>query len=248
MQKIRGPQAIISGDKNCFVSCAFMKKSPHVMSFFNTVDGLPKPSIEVNINRLPRAQVFLKMLPSIFTMTSDGNKIAIDAVNKLIEFDEANIKGIICYHITDPIQLGFKIDAIFKHEPKPEQIYMSVKASDETKMEPTTLKVFPAMYHDGGSMCIMDSIEKVLHTSLIDSKTGLLGHTDQEDIKRIMIIQQVWPELEITFTVDNDQMSIYSKQIANKFSESGFVKIHKNFGGTDISMRRTHTSLAISQA
>lgn len=235
-----GPQTLVSRDKNSFISCATLNRKIYVCAPFIVKDGENQPSMILDINRVRRCRVLLKTLPQIFRMTSDGKSIKLDVVHKLIDFKDDNKEGIIQYHIKNATNLDYSVDAIFEKNEQ-EEVFLAVEENDETKYIPNTLKVFPSMLYEGSVVCIMDSVEKVLHMPLLEPGIGLFGVTNPNEYKRIMVIQNTWPELNIEFTVKDDKMYIYSKILKDKFNTSGYMTLHRNFGGTDISIKMTHT-------
>lgn len=237
---IKGPQTLVSRDKSKFIVSSYLNKSQYVCAPFSVVNGENQPSLQLDINRVRRCRVLLKTLPSVFRMSSDGKIINLDVVHKLIDFRDDNKEGIIQYHMTDIEKLDYVVDAIFDKIPEPEQVYIAVEEKDETKYIPNTLKVFPTTFLEGTALCIMDSVEKVLHTPILEPDTGLLGVTNPNEYKRIMTIQNTWPELSIEFMVREDRMHVYSRLLKDRFSQKGYLKFHRNFGGTDISVNMTH--------
>lgn len=239
---IKGPQSLVSPNKASFILCARVKKLPYVFAPFEVINGNPSPSLVLDINRLRRAKDLLRSLPSVFTMYSNGKELQVDAVHKLISFTRPTFRGLIQYHLTNPNALDFQIDVIFedlgnKYPPQ----YIVVSQEDDTKYVPSTLKVFPIMFHEGATMCVLDSVEKVLHTSVMDNETGLLGITETHEYKRLLTIQSIWPELNIEFHIKDNQVYVYSKLLAGKLPlPQAFIKLHRNFGGTDITMNVSH--------
>lgn len=236
----RGPQAIIANDKSNFILFTWLKEQPYIMTNFQNINGIAQPSLVLGTNRLHRAQLFLKLLPSVFSMMSDGKLLYMDVVNKLIQFQEPNISGIITYHLTDLDSLQFKVDSLFEKQPIPEDLFLVVESSDETKMKPDTLKLFSSVFYKGGFLCLMNKIEKTLHTSLLDPTTGYLGSADPEQYKNVLITQQVWPELGLNFKIAGDELSVFSEQLKGKFNEPGFLYLHRNFGLPEIKISKTH--------
>ena len=239
---IKGPQTLVSSDKSNFVLCSKVNRLPYIFAPFEVINNVPSPSLTLDITRAKRAKDLLKALPSVFTLYSNGRELQIDAVHKLISFTRPNFKGLIQYHLINSNSIEFQIDVIFEFTGMlyPPQ-YIVVSQDDDTTYIPSTFKIFPVMFYEGAMVCVIDSIEKVLHTSIMDSTTGLIGIAEPHERERVSTIQSIWPELIIETYVKDSKIHVFSKVLANKLPvKQGFIKLHRNFGGTDITLKLNH--------
>lgn len=238
---IRGPFALVSPEKDRFIIWAAVKKIPYIVSFFDVNENGVQPSLSFDINRLFRAQKMLKRQPNLFVLKSDGKKLEIDAVHKLITIENP-ASGIIQYHITDQKTLSFEIDNVYrKIEEKSDITYIVVESSDQTIDIPENLQVLPLMCKNGFMISIADSVEKVLYLTINNSQ-GLIGFTEQHELRRITNIQKMWPELDLIFSVKDEQCSITSELLKNHITENCVLRLHRNFGSNDIEVQKLFTN------
>lgn len=237
-------QTLISKDKLQFICLWERNGIPKVISFFQAIAGEIQPCLSLDINRIIRTQKLLRGLPSVFIMHSDGRQIDIDAISKIVSFGVQDIKGVIQYQIDNKETLDHTLQAVY--EAIDEKYHYVVMPIDKTEFQLETLKVFPLMLQQGCIVCVADAVEKYLHCPLHDTKTGFIGITDQEDTSRIDTFQNIWPELGLRFIIEDNKLHIYSDLLAEEFKDREgeyFVRIHRNFGGSDVQVQLTHQLL-----
>ena len=231
-------QTLITKDKDYFIIVSNINSFNYVISPFNIENNICKPGLIVDINRYLRCQNLMKDIPDIFKMNSDGDKIYIDVISKVLNLNISNGSGFINYNILDNI---IHVNSIFIKQIPTQIINFIVDINDEIKNIPKTLKVFSSIFYNGCILCAVDTIEKVLHTSILDNSTGLIGIAEPHERERISTIQSIWPELIIETYIKDSKIHMFSKVLANKLPiKQGFIKLHRNFGGTDITLRLNH--------
>ncbi len=237
-------QTLISKDKLNFICLWEHNGLPKVITPFNAIQGQIQPSLILNINRIVRTQKLLRALPSVFIMHSDGRQIDIDAVSKIVSFGEQDISGIIQYQIDNKDSLDHSLIAVY--ETIKQDYHYVVVPIEKEEFQLDSLKVFPLMLQQGCIVCVADIVEKYFHCSLHDTKTGFIGSTIQSDVKRIDTFQSIWPELGLRFIIKDKRLEIYSDLLAEEFNHiegEYFLKIHRNFGGSDLQLQLTHKLL-----
>lgn len=238
---IKSTQTLINKNKDNFIIVSQLNKIPHIVSFFKILNNQSFPGLTVDINRYIRCQNLMKTIPTIFKMRSDGDQIEIDVINKVFEFDHDKLSGILNYTILSEDPLIANINEIYEEIEELKTINFIVHPSDEIKNIPKTLKTFPCPCYQGILLSISDTIEKVLHTSILEPNTGLLGITSEEEYKSAITICKMWPELNIKINIKDSNLEIYSDQL--KLPDhlvSGIVCLHRNFGNNNITINQTH--------
>lgn len=235
-------QILISKDKSKYILLAEKDGVSNVVTNFEYENNEMKPSLTLDINRIIRTQKLLKALPSVFIMHADGRHIHIDAVSKILEFSVNDICGLVQFKIENKEVLQHQIMNIFESINKKPQ-YVIIEEEDLVEFQPNTLKVFPVMLKKSAMVCVVDAIEKILHCPVLNPKTGFIGTTTNKDYSRLITFQNVWPELDIEFTVKNRKLHVSSGLIVESVKDYDvpvYLKIHRNFGGSDLEIKVTH--------
>ena len=230
-------QTLITKDKDYFIIVSNINSFNYIISPFNIENNITKPGLIVDINRYLRCQTLMKDIPDIFKMNSDGDKIYIDVISKVLELNISNGSGFINYNILDNI---VHVNSIFIKQIPNQIINFIVDINDETKNIPKTLKVFSSIFYNGCILCAVDTIEKVLHTSILDPDIGLLGKTHKSEYKNILTIMKIWPELNITFQIIKNDIELYSEEIKRLNVKPGIISLHKNFGNNHINIEQNY--------
>lgn len=241
--KKENTQILISRNKRKFILLNEKNNIPNISTTFSIKDWMVQPCLNLDINRIIRTQKLLKSLPSVFIMHSDGRHIEVDAISKIATFNYENIEGIIQYEIKNKETLEHEIKIAFEEIKTTPQYLIVENENKETEFQPNTLKVFPIAFQNGCMICIIDAIEKVLHCPLYNTKTGFIGIANSSDYSKLAIFENIWPDLELQFNSKNKLIYIYSNIIKNEFDEiegQYYVKIHRNFGGSDLEFHLTH--------
>jgi hypothetical protein len=235
-------QILISKDKRKYILLAEKNGVSTVVTNFEYANNEMKPSLTLDINRIIRTQKLLKSLPSVFIMHADGKHIHIDAVSKILEFSIPDISGLVQFKVENKEVLQHQIMNIFEGiDQKPQ--YVIIEDEELSEFQPNTLKVFPIMLQKTAMVCVVDAIEKILHCPIINPKTGFIGTTTNKDYSRLITFQNVWPELDLEFTVKNRKLHVSSGLVVESVKDYDtpvYLRIHRNFGGSDLEIKVTH--------
>jgi hypothetical protein len=238
-------QILISRNKQNFILLNEREGIPNISTTFSIKDHVAQPCLILDINRIIRTQKLLKSLPSVFIMHSDGRHIEIDAISKMVTFNYENIEGIIQCEISNKETLEHEIKVVYE-KIKTSPQYLVIEEEEETDFQPNTLKVFPITFQKGCMICIIDAVEKVLHCPLYDTKTGFIGVANIGDYSKLATFENIWPDLKLQFNSRNKMIYIYSEVIKDEFVDiegQYYMKIHRNFGGSDLEFHLTHKVL-----
>ena len=239
-------QILISKDKQKYILLAEQSGISTVVTNFEYNNGQMQPSLTLDINRIIRTQKLLKGLPSVFIMHADGKNIHIDAVSKILEFSVPNMSGLVQFKVENKETFQHEIITIFECIDEKPQYIIIEDDDDDTKFQPSTLKVFPIMLNKSAMVCVVDAVEKILHCPVINPKTGFIGTTSNKDYSRLITFQNVWPELDLEFTIKDKKLHISSGLITETVKSYDYpisIKIHRNFGGSDLEIKVTHKML-----
>ncbi len=235
-------QILISKDKSKYILLSEKNGISTVVTNFEYINHEMKSSLTLDINRIIRTQKLLKSLPSVFIMHADGNHIHIDAVSKILEFSISDISGLVQFKVENKEVLQHQIMNIFESiDQKPQ--YVIIEEEELTEFQPNTLKVFPIMLQKTAMVCVVDAVEKILHCPVINPKTGFIGTTTNKDYSRLITFQNVWPELDLEFTVKHRKLHISSGLVIESikdYDKPVYLRIHRNFGGSDLEIKVTH--------
>jgi len=232
---------LISEDKKKFICFQqYEGRNNQLCTFFDVVNGQNQP-LNLNINRVIRAQKLLKQYPSVVIMNADGQKIIIDCISKILAFNpDEEIKGIIQYEYDK--DLNYNILSLFYDNIEPQTHILQIES------EPISIFNFLVLYsvilERGAIISINDRIEKVLHLPILDPQFGYIGETIAETIyfSRLNQIRKAWPELGIVLIVKNSKIKIYSEILKYEYkNEIPFMlRCHKNHDTNDIMLTSTH--------
>ncbi len=238
---IRGHLSLVNRNKSRFIICGMFNKKPTIISFFNVIGRENQASLLLDNSRYHYAKKLLNALPSLFVLRSDGSYIEIDAVHKCIEFQEDNYKGIIQYELLDTSTLTTNIKSIFiENQNKEIPKYLSVKIEDDTKKIPKNLKIIPTIFESGFMITMVDMIEKILYLNIVN---GLIGITSTNEMPRLLQIQSLWPEIGLELTIKDDKLFINCPILSSMAKDNCILKLHRNFGGTDICINNIATHI-----
>ena len=126
---------------------------------------------------------------------------------------------------------------------KPQYVIIEEDDESESEFQPNTLKVFPIMLNKSAMVCVVDAVEKILHCPIINPKTGFIGTTTNKDYSRLITFQNVWPELDLEFTVKDRKLHVSSGLVVEtvkNYDHPVYLRIHRNFGGSDLEIKVTH--------
>jgi len=241
-------QIIIAPDKDKFVFIQQKSKPFIIMTSFQVENGTALPCLRVPINRISHAQNILKLLPGGVVLNSDGNWISIDVISKIISFDSNSLSGLIQFQLTDKTDLNvLQIVGVYQ-EVNHTLIQYIMLEDDPPEIQPDTLNISSIMLDRGTLVCITDAIEKVLMIPVKDTKTGYVGSLRKYDIKLFNIYKKIWPELKLKIEREGDKYCIYSKVFKydlNELDGEHYIRVHRNYGGTDLQLTITHKLMDI---
>lgn len=239
-------QVLISKDKNNYVLVHDRKGIITVISNFKYANNKMEPSLILDGNRLFRTQTMLRTLPAIFIMHTDGVQIFLDTVSKILEFNVPDLSGIVQFDVSKKDKFSHTMTNIFeKVEVSPKYIIIDDENENDTpKYQPTTLKILPVILEKSAMICIVDAVEKVLHCPIIHPESGFIGRTlNSIHIDRLLKFQTIWPDLDLELIVTNGMIYVSSKILIESITEYTnpiYLRIHRNFGGSDLEIRVTH--------
>jgi len=241
-------QVIISPNKDQFIFVEERNDPFIVMTSFSIEQGHAHPCLKVPINRIIHSQAMLKMLPGGIVLHSDGKWITIDIISKVIEFDSTTLDGFIQF------QLSNKSDLTVSHIAAAYQtvnydIVQYVQFDDEyTNLQPDTLNISSIMLDRGAIVNITDAVEKILLIPVKDTSTGFIGYIEKQDLKLFNIHKRLWPELRFKVVHEKQKIALYSnlfKYDLDPLDGEHYIKVHRNYGGSDIQLVATHKLLDV---
>lgn len=239
---------LISKNKRKFIISSKLSDQRTIISPYIISNKIAEPSLIVGMNRMSRAKALFMSASNVFIMHCDGRQIEIDGVNKLLQFEKPNCKGIAIYHLKNDDSLEYEIDAIYEQFPTPYKHYIVVNKHDEITDEhkPYYLRVHAVPLYGGFIATFADKIEKIFHCSITNINHGVLGMTDYSYYEHIRYIQLLWPELNIKSEMRDNGLLIWSETIRDSmtFDNCNFVvQIHRNYNSTELNARITHRDI-----
>jgi hypothetical protein len=237
-------ETLVSEDKTKYICLQKqIQRVNRVYTGFTVVNGIIQPELTLDITRVIRANRILKMFPDVVLMNSNGIRVIIDCISKLISFgSEDNLCGVLQYTY-DPKTMQYIITSIF-HEVSIASNISIVETNLESELLFRTLKVFGIILERGGIITINDGIEKIIHIPLLDPKFGYIGECEDQTLffSRLNLIRKIWPELQLVMIVKKSTIKIYSEILKYEYNSENpcIVKVHRNHGSGDMILSPTH--------
>jgi len=240
-------QIVISPNKDSYIFIQ-NKENPFVITTSFTIENFQiYPCIRVPINRISHAQNLLKLLPGGIILHSDGNWIDIDIISKMINFESDNLKGFIQFQLLNKAEFEVAIIAVYKEIPHDIIQYIMFEINKE-EIQPDILNISSIMLTRGSIVCITDAVEKILMIPIKDPKNGFIGIIKKYDLKLFNIYKRIWPELKFKVERISEEYHIYSNLFKTDLIEldgEHILRVHRNYGGSDIQITATHKLMSI---
>ena len=235
-------RTLIDASKENFIMIKREKNMKDVVFTTTKIEKGQVIPMTLDTSRVIRAQKIMKIFPLITNITGKGGSIGVDVISKIMSFTpNDDFEGIIQYQYDR--QRNYYIMSIFDKIIQPQKDIFTYDGS-ESEYSFNILKVFSVVLNRGSMISINDGIEKVLHISLIEPTTGLIGQAPDYNtiILKLNIIKNIWPEIGIMIIIKNDNVYIHSNLLKEQYKveDPCFLQIRRNLKSKDISISVTH--------